>query len=715
MRFGVLFLFLALFSRALLAQTPTNPSTNISFLDTYCDRTTVSWTSGNGSDRIVIVSEGSALSTLPSNNTYYLANDTFGKGHSFSATEYVVYNGNGNSMFIRNLKQNTTYYVSIFEYNGGGTVFNYLTSSYPEAQFTTEWINADFVIDNPYQCENVDSFNFNSTVTQSGSESITYDWKFGDGVKSTIPNPNHIYSSFGIFDVSLTVSTTGCKTTAVRQDTVAPLPQVSFNLDTDSINNSQIQCFYNASGRTNRFAFANFSTLANLPGNRATVDWKYGDGTISNSFRGSKVYNAPGVYNVVLVLNASMNNGKNQCIDSASMTVTVKPLPIDSNNVIFSDSAQCFNGNQFYFDHLNSDMSTTNLWFFGDGATGSGRNVIHSYNSVGKFEVKLEVTDTAGCYAEFADTVEIIAQPNNFYTGLDSNYCLGADPITVTPNIPGGTYEGDNIDATTGEFDPSMLGRNSISYIVQVGACADTFTARTTVNDLPVFEIGGDTSICAGTSFTKSVVKGDDAILWSTGSVDSFTSINSAQQVWVQKSKLGCTYRDTFNVSVINAPFFELGNDSLLCGGGIINVDVTADKATYNWNDGYPGGARSISTTGFYKVSVSNKCGTYTDSVDLEFLPYACEIFIPNAFSPNADNLNDVFKPTGTVELESIEIYNRWGKQLYQQSGPDLSWDGMLNGEPVEMGYYYFIIRYIIPEEGKSIKRLSAGEVYVVY
>ena len=96
-------------------------------------------------------------------------------------------------------------------------------------------------------------------------------------------------------------------------------------------------------------------------------------------------------------------------------------------------------------------------------------------------------------------------------------------------------------------------------------------------------------------------------------------------------------------------------------------------------------------------------------------MPYACDIFIPNAFSPNGDNLNDVFRPSGTVQLKQMQIFNRWGELLYEQEGSVLEWDGSYEGERVMQGYYYYLIRYIFPDNGKTIPKLSAGEVYLFY
>ena len=120
------------------AQTPTLAASNLAVVSTYCSQTTLSWTNGNGNGRIVVASKGAANAITPANNSYYLANDSFGIGHAFSANQFVVYNGTGTSVVIDNLETNTTYYFAVFEFNGGGSVFNFRTSSYPEINVTTK-------------------------------------------------------------------------------------------------------------------------------------------------------------------------------------------------------------------------------------------------------------------------------------------------------------------------------------------------------------------------------------------------------------------------------------------------------------------------------------------------------------------------------------------------------------------------------------------------
>ena len=78
----------------------------------------LSWTSGNGSGRIVVAKLISANNVTPIAGVNYFANNTFGLGSNLIDSSFVVYNGTGNSVQIIGLQPNKTYQFAIFDYNG---------------------------------------------------------------------------------------------------------------------------------------------------------------------------------------------------------------------------------------------------------------------------------------------------------------------------------------------------------------------------------------------------------------------------------------------------------------------------------------------------------------------------------------------------------------------------------------------------------------------
>lgn len=101
-----------------------------------CNAFNLSFTKGNGGLRLVVVSTA-AITGSPANGTSYLANPIYASGSTVAASQYVVYNGTGNSVFITGLAASTVYYYKVFEYCNGSGSPNYLTSSVLSGSITT--------------------------------------------------------------------------------------------------------------------------------------------------------------------------------------------------------------------------------------------------------------------------------------------------------------------------------------------------------------------------------------------------------------------------------------------------------------------------------------------------------------------------------------------------------------------------------------------------
>ena len=65
-------------------------------------------------------------------------------------------------------------------------------------------------------------------------------------------------------------------------------------------------------------------------------------------------------------------------------------------------------------------------------------------------------------------------------------------------------------------------------------------------------------------------------------------------------------------------------------------------------------------------------------------------IIVPNAFTPNGDGLNDEFVVRGSLEIELVRIYNRWGEIIFESSGAGPSWDGTHNGQSLNRDVFIY-------------------------
>ncbi len=111
---------------------PTVQASNIQIAAVSSSTMTIEWTNGNGTGRIVLAKEGSAVDGVPTDDIAYTADAIFsGTPDQIGTGNYVVYNGSGNSFVLDGLNENTTYHLTIFEYNAIGPKISFLTTAPP--------------------------------------------------------------------------------------------------------------------------------------------------------------------------------------------------------------------------------------------------------------------------------------------------------------------------------------------------------------------------------------------------------------------------------------------------------------------------------------------------------------------------------------------------------------------------------------------------------
>lgn len=108
---------------------PSTQSSDLQFSSISNNEMTLTWTSGDGANRIVVARQGSSVDANPSDGSDYTDNTQFGSGSQLGSGNYVVYDGSSNTVTVTGLSAGTTYYFAIFEYNGANTDTKYLTTS----------------------------------------------------------------------------------------------------------------------------------------------------------------------------------------------------------------------------------------------------------------------------------------------------------------------------------------------------------------------------------------------------------------------------------------------------------------------------------------------------------------------------------------------------------------------------------------------------------
>ncbi len=181
----------------------------------------------------------------------------------------------------------------------------------------------------------------------------------------------------------------------------------------------------------------------------------------------------------------------------------------------------------------------------------------------------------------------------------------------------------------------------------------------------------------------------------------------------VTNTASGCSATATINVTQSNVVASFTANPT----SGISPLDVNfTDGSTgatnYSWDFGDSGSSFAQNpnhtfTTGTYTVILTVSSGP---CVDTETVVIVVEdgltLEIPNVFTPNDDQANDIFtiKSTGVKEI-SLQIFSRWGQKLYEFAGPKASWDGLNpNGAKVPEGTYFYFVK-AIGFDGQEIEK----------
>jgi gliding motility-associated-like protein len=161
-------------------------------------------------------------------------------------------------------------------------------------------------------------------------------------------------------------------------------------------------------------------------------------------------------------------------------------------------------------------------------------------------------------------------------------------------------------------------------------------------------------------------------------------------------STTSCDTFAVYNISIKYPPKIDLGGDTCLIAGQSVLLDPGKGYSQYEWQNGSTQSTQKASFPGIYWVKVSNECGSSIDSaeVTMNCLP---RIFIPSAFTPNGDGMNDIFRILNIhgQKLIVFNIYDRWGKRVFHTTNIGQGWHGMTNGHPAQTGPYVYLIKII--------------------
>jgi gliding motility-associated-like protein len=158
-----------------------------------------------------------------------------------------------------------------------------------------------------------------------------------------------------------------------------------------------------------------------------------------------------------------------------------------------------------------------------------------------------------------------------------------------------------------------------------------------------------------------------------------------------------CSVTSTLEVEVVSPPSVDLGEDISICDDSRVELIAPISGPGWEWQDGSTDESYVISQAGHYVYSIEHFCGLISDSVLVEVFNCDTSLYIPNAFTPDNDGVNDILYARGLgIQDFEFEIYDRWGHLVFQSFDIEQGWNGSVMGGDyyVEDGLYTYQVTY---------------------
>ena len=440
-------------------------------------------------------------------------------------------------------------------------------------------------------------------------------------------------------------------------------------------------------------------------------DWSTANGSGINNGQKDQTSLTAGLYHLVVT---DLNN----CVTTKDITLTQPPVfitQLTTTNITCKSPG--FNNGSIILNVSGGIAPYSYLW--------SNGAIIKDLSGLTPGNYMVTVTDFNGCLKK--DSARIDLPPTLNYTknltdyngyniscnGLANGYIhvdptSGSAPFVYSWSGPSGftATSKDISDLIAGSYQLLIVDSNECKAsetfnLTEPGKLGMTFS-------LPSSTAGGFNINCAGDSTGYINIEPVNQVktvdyLWADGIFGKTrTNLPAGNYSVIITDANNCHASATitliepdsmmlvFDISPPFCPDKPDGTISTNVTGGVMGADYS-----YRWSDNSTNRILSNIPEGFYKVTVTDMNGcTLKDSVKVESLNESC-LIIPNAISPNSDQINDVWN-IGLIELYpsmEVKIFNRWGESIWRsEKGYPKPWDGTSNGAVLPIDSYHYII-----------------------
>lgn len=534
-----------------------------------------------------------------------------------------------------------------------------------------------------------------ATVQLNASAAVSYTWTGPNGFTSNAQNPtiaNSTTLASGVYSVIVTLGS--CTAAATTSVLVAPLPGAG------AVANSPV---------------CETGTL-NLQGSGAGTSFAWtGPSGFSSSLQNPSINVVPasasGVYSLVVTNSFS-------CTSSTTVNVVINPLPI----VTFGGSTVCIGGTA----SLTAGGGVSYNWTGPNGFSSTLQNPIITNvtaASIGSYPVIIGGANGCTVMATALIGAHPVPTPTASNTGP---VCLGEK---VNFNGIGGfiyTWTGpNNFVASTqtaviaNADNTAYSGTYTLGVIDSMG-CQGFSTTYLLVHDLPKMNIGspvtsGCIPFCSSFSVDASSPSSIVSATWSTNGTAGVPGFNYSNCFNTDgryivtagfTDNFGCKNTTTLQVNAYPIPVadFNFGPGKPVEENEIYFSDGSVGPGINKWSWFFNSNTQTstlqhpsyiFQQPGGYAVTliVQNQWGCKDTITKPVLVGEDYSLFVPDAFSPNGDGVNDIFQPKGHGIVQySLQVFDRWGEKLFSTTDFPTGWDGSFKGQPCKSDSYVWKI-----------------------
>jgi gliding motility-associated-like protein len=257
-----------------------------------------------------------------------------------------------------------------------------------------------------------------------------------------------------------------------------------------------------------------------------------------------------------------------------------------------------------------------------------------------------------------------------------------------------------NNGSTANNITVNTAGVYSV-IVSQDAVCFQKDTITITTFSKPVVTLPDNNVLCSPENIVLNAGSNFNSYVWHDGSTQQTFTVEDTGKYWVTVTDMNqCTAADTVTIlqKIPKPENFAAIKDTAICFGEKLILSVTNNYAFFNWqNNSSTQSTYEVSKPGIYNITVQTAEGCVgTDSVIVQDKGCVQTIFVPNAFTPNNDGINDLFNAVvfGTIELFEFSVYNRYGELVFQTTEATKGWNGFYKAQLQPSSTFTWKIRY---------------------